>query len=138
MTCPRTPVVFDVPGTPRPKARPRVGARGAVTPKATKAWQQVVAGYAACAGVRPIDGPVKLEVWLDRALTGDGDNYAKSIADALNGLAYLDDSQIVEWAIHMVSLDQLPGRADSVRCRILVAPQAVADQAQAPNLTPRP
>lgn len=138
MTCQRAPIVFDVYGTPRPKARPRVGARGAVTPKATRDWQQVVAAYAACAGVRPITGPVKLEVWLDRALTGDGDNYVKSIADALNGVAYADDSQVVEWAVHMVGLDQIPGRADGVRCRILVCPYALADQTPAPPTTTRP
>ena len=39
---------------------------------------------------------------LSRRLRGDTDNYAKLVMDALNGLAWLDDSQIVSLTVKKV------------------------------------
>lgn len=50
------------------------------------------------AGMRPFAGPIAMYVHVYRARkVGDLDNSAKVLADSLNGIAYQDDSQIVEW-----------------------------------------
>jgi crossover junction endodeoxyribonuclease RusA len=92
-----------VPGVPVPKERPRVvTGRGrrphAFTPARTRDYEQLVAGLALARGVRRIDGPVKLSVsfWCQDARRRDLDNLVKSIKDALNGVAWQDDSQVVE------------------------------------------
>jgi Holliday junction resolvase RusA-like endonuclease len=50
------------------------------------------------AGAEPIVGPVRVEVsfWRSSKRRCDLDNLVKSVTDALNGLAYVDDQQIVE------------------------------------------
>ncbi len=61
------------------------------------AWKDEVGWEAKRAGVRPATGPVSLmvRVWATRP-HGDVDNYLKGVADALNGIAYEDDRQVVE------------------------------------------
>jgi crossover junction endodeoxyribonuclease RusA len=47
-------------------------------------------------GQRPMPGNLKVEITLHRPRkSGDVDNRIKPILDALNGVAYVDDSQIV-------------------------------------------
>lgn len=108
-----TSYTFDVPGTPRPKGRPRVTSRGTYTPKRTKAWEQAVGMSALVAGVRPCAGPVSVELWLCGLLRGDLDNYIKAIMDGLNRVAYHDDAQVVQLAAHMVR-----GRGELCRVRV--------------------
>ena len=57
---------------------------------------------AMAAGARtPYDGAVRLHIvlWLPDNRRRDVDNCAKSICDALNGIAYGDDSQIEELVV---------------------------------------
>lgn len=111
-TC--TSIVFDVPGKPRPKARPRVTSHGTFTPKAAADWERVVGQYAFLAGLRPVDGACEVHVWLcGVGLTGDVDNYLKAILDGLNRVAYADDRQVK--AAHVY---KLTGRG--ALCRIEV------------------
>lgn len=89
---------FEVPGKPQPKQRPRRNSKTGVwyTPSATRKYESLVAQCALAAGVRPFRGPVEMEVeiyWPDKRRR-DLDNTIKSISDALNGIAYQDDSQI--------------------------------------------
>lgn len=51
---------------------------------------------ARCAGCKPTYGPVfvALDIYTRRKM--DLDNVAKSILDGLNGIAYVDDDQVVE------------------------------------------
>lgn len=109
-------VVLHLPGTPQPKGRPRFYKGRAVTDAKTRAAEQsVLAAWLVQAGNRqPHDGPVQVEVafWFrpadswpkwrsSLALAGrwqhtakpDLDNLIK-ILDGLNGVAWLDDSQI--------------------------------------------
>lgn len=114
-------IAFIVPGEPTGKGRPRVSTRGgfarAYTPAKTRAYESEVARAALAAGAEPVDGPLELVVnayhavpksWTkrDRALAIEGairptgprndlDNTVKAVSDALNGVAYRDDGQIV-------------------------------------------
>lgn len=75
-------------------------ARGgrAITYKSAKAkqYQSEVRTRAMLAGLQPLNGPVEVHlVWYRKARRGDLDNRLKVIFDALQGAAYVDDSQIV-------------------------------------------
>jgi Holliday junction resolvase RusA-like endonuclease len=79
------------------------------TDKATRAYEQAIKdAYVAAGGVLH-EGPVNLSVTFkndnititindieaESSLRGDLDNYIKSIMDGLNGVAYLDDKQVL-------------------------------------------
>lgn len=112
-------ISFTIEGKPRGKGRPRVGKFGGrpYTPPATRAAEKEVATLARIArGSAPLmTGTVELAIvavfeppksWKpavrSRALAGeldftgkpDRDNIEKLIADALNGVLWLDDSQV--------------------------------------------
>ncbi len=61
----------------------------------------------AMAGQPPLEGAIKIfiEVYkkiIPTALTfGDWDNHAKAVSDALNGICYLDDKQIIEGHVRL-------------------------------------
>lgn len=103
-----------IPGPPFGKQRPRFSRNRTYTPQATIDAESRVKAIATAAGVEPIDGPVKLTVraiyeppksWSKKrkqealgawkTTKPDADNIFKLIADALNGIAYADDAQIV-------------------------------------------
>lgn len=105
MSCPDD-LVFDVPGTPRPKARPRVTAHGTYTPKEAAAWERTVGLAALSAGMRPHPKGqrVTVTVWLcGVGKSGDVDNYLKAILDGLNGVAYEDDRQVAAAAVYRIN-----------------------------------
>ena len=109
---------FIVPGEPVPKARPRVTRNGRTyTPKKTADYEKLVrASYEEQAGKYFGDGPLmcrislyfpipksygkrKTERIFDKKILytkkPDIDNCVKAILDALNGIAYKDDSQVI-------------------------------------------
>ena len=117
-------VVFEVPGEPIGKARPRVVDGRAYTPNKTKAYEQAVRlAYKQAVKDRPegerfwgadvmlsvqiaafYQVPKKVSREMKAAMLKhkerprkkpDLDNVLKIVSDALNGLAYHDDSQIV-------------------------------------------
>lgn len=116
-------ITFTVPGEPVAKARPRITISGgrahAYTPAKTAAYEQLVAVYAAAAMKKAplLEHPVRLRLgiyckvpgsWSKKrrsdALAGierpakspDIDNIVKALADGMNGIVWVDDSQIVE------------------------------------------
>lgn len=134
------PLVFTVPGTPTPKARPRRSKSGGVyTPKTTtdaeervkRAWLES-GGFTL--GSRPISATVEaffarppshrlkgggLSAAGKRARVPgrcDADNVAKLCLDALNSLAFDDDRQVV--ALHAFKWWCLPGDAERVTVRL--------------------
>ena len=113
---------IHVPGPPVAKGRPRFLKHGGTyTPPKTAAYEKMVKQLAAIKmGSRaPLEGPVRVRVsaflpvppsWTKRRRTaalrgealpigrgsGDADNYAKGAVDAMNGIVFKDDCQIVE------------------------------------------
>ncbi len=99
---------------PVTKGRPRLGRRRkAFTPPRTAEFEAEVARQWAeqHPNDEPMIGPIgmrvvlhtdyiEVEIWelaeshRPKFVTGDVDNYFKSVADGLNGLAYVDDKQV--------------------------------------------
>lgn len=111
-------VFFTVLGPPKGKARPRFSGGHAYTPTATRTYEsQVRTAYNDVAlGVR-FTGPVRMEILafypipksagkarraameagnVQPVKKPDWDNLGKIICDALNGLAWRDDAQVVD------------------------------------------
>jgi Holliday junction resolvase RusA-like endonuclease len=113
-----TAVTFSVPGDPVPQPRVRVSTVGgfgrAYVPKshAVHAYRQAVALAAKAAGCQPHPEPVNVVIDFvfgrpkshlrrsgvranaPRLPRCDLDNMAKAVLDALNGIAWVDDSQV--------------------------------------------
>ena len=138
-----------VPGDPVGKGRPRAfqtrGARRTIkmhTPEKTRAYEQAIAlaGKLAMQGREPLGGPVamRLDIFMpipaswskakrEAALLSsvmpiskpDASNVLKAVEDALNGIAYIDDSQIIDvWVRKRYS--------DEPRVEVIITPLAKA------------
>lgn len=119
-------ILFTIPGEPVGKARARITIAGgrahAYTPAKTAAYEQLVAVYAAAAmkNAPLLEHPVRLHLgiyckvpgsWSKKrkadALAGierpgkkpDLSNILKSVEDAMNGIVYADDAQIVDLVV---------------------------------------
>ena len=109
-------MTFTVPGEPVAKGRPRFARIGphvrTFTPAKTQRYEDTVRLMAQSAGVPLLDGPVRVTieaVWpmkgtplkkgsrpsVPKITKPDADNVAKCICDALNGIAWHDDGQVV-------------------------------------------
>jgi crossover junction endodeoxyribonuclease RusA len=99
-------LLVTIPGEPVPKGRPRFNPRSgrAVTPERTVSAESIVAWHVKEAAqqqgfVLPFQGNVYLSLGFgSKAQPGkepDIDNLIKLVFDALNGVAYLDDKQVV-------------------------------------------
>ena len=106
-------ITIEIVGEPIPQPRARITTRGgfgqAYTPKAhpIHAYRQAIALTWKSAVGKQFDGPLKvtMEFYLTRPKTvkrvwhivkPDGDNLSRGATDALKGVAWVDDSQIVE------------------------------------------
>ena len=71
------------------------------------AYKDKVGWTAKEAGIKKSDRNVKLDIviYLAGGRQGDWDNYGKSIADGLNGIAYIDDQQVKEGRVSVKSCD---------------------------------
>jgi crossover junction endodeoxyribonuclease RusA len=99
------PVIFLVDGIAIAKQSTRFDGHGhAHTSARVKAWQETVAWKAreVMAGREPLSGPVamRLVFILHNHRRVDLDNLNKAVSDALNGIVYLDDNQVVN--LHLV------------------------------------
>ena len=118
--------VFKVPGKVQAKQRPRFNVKNgrAYTPQQTVNYENYVKvcymDYMNQFGWEPLKGPIKAEIEVfmqipksdskkmkEAKISGkirpqvkpDVDNLCKTILDALNGLAYDDDKQVVECTV---------------------------------------
>jgi len=111
-------IIFTIPGEVTAKARPRVTRYGTYTPEKTRNYETLVKEmFHITYGQLMLEGELGIEINLYFQIPKsaskkkkelmekghvrpikrpDWDNCGKAIADALNGLAYRDDSQIVE------------------------------------------
>jgi len=86
-----------IPGRPVPAVR--MTQRGKFVSRAAQrylAYKNQVAWAAKQARIRPVEGPVEVEgvVYIHGGREGDVDNYCKTLLDALNGIAWIDDRQV--------------------------------------------
>jgi len=110
-------IKFTVLGKPQGKGRPRVTRNGTYTPEATKKYQKLIASSVDAEGTYFDGVPIRAVISCyypipksmpkykrDMIINGelypivkpDLDNVAKAILDALNGVLYKDDNQVVE------------------------------------------
>ena len=93
-------VTFTVEGRPRAKQSFRYSRKGGYTDAGVKGWQSTVAQQAALAmrGRDRFAGPVAviLEFYLPDNHRRDADNLSKGVLDALNGIVFDDDAQVVD------------------------------------------
>lgn len=132
---------FTIPGDPVGKGRPRLmrtkaGGVHIHTPDATLRFEERVRYAALAAGARPLEGPLAMEIRCFFALPKsrcrkrkprgqewktsipDLDNLIKAIADALNGLAFADDSQVVQ----VVARKFVAAQGEPARTHVAVYP----------------
>jgi Holliday junction resolvase RusA-like endonuclease len=144
-------IKFEIPGEPVPKARPRLSRYGVYTPKRTSDYEYLVKqSFLSSTNMGPLTGPlfVYMELYYkipksakkaDRIAMEqriirptkrpDVDNCVKSILDALNEVAYKDDSQVVDVfcrkfyanepksVITLMQIDELT--SDKISCTII-------------------
>lgn len=127
-----------VAGQPVGKARPRVTRSGRVyTPKKTQQAEDGIqqAAREAMQGQQMIEGPIYISAAFNMAIPAswtkgkqtqarndelmpttkpDLDNLTKTVLDALNGIVYRDDSQVVQLALSKRYSDQ-PGMFITIR-----------------------
>lgn len=128
-------IVFDVPGDPKGKGRPRFANRGKFTKVYTDAktldYENTIKIFAgkAMGSSPPLDTPISVYLYIrlpipksyskkrrEACFSGserptkkpDIDNIAKAFLDAMNGVIYFDDTQVVD--MHMTKVySAVPG-----------------------------
>lgn len=118
-----TPFAFTVPGAPMTWQRTALYNGRRLTPKKQRAYQSKVRMCAVAAGRAPervrlsrntkLRWSVALLIACPDAHRRDADNFAKQVGDALIGIFWADDSQIVDWHVRMV-VDRERPRLDIV------------------------
>lgn len=127
------PLLIIVEGEPQGKGRPRASSIGGFvrmyTPVRTKAYEDVIISEArACMGARALmAGPVAIEMEIYHSvrkswtkakkaaarlgtvvptIKPDFDNVAKVFCDALNGVVWVDDTQVITATVHKKFADE--------------------------------
>lgn len=105
-------IKFTIYAEPVAQGRPKFAARGKFVtvydPKKSKDWKEFVAVEAKKYGCKPLEGPLRMVLTFRLkkprsapksrkypVVKPDVSNFVKGIEDALNGICYHDDSQIV-------------------------------------------
>lgn len=90
----------EIPARAVPWKAPTVGRHGAFKDKRLKRWQETVALYIAVEKRirQPYEGPI--EVYVDARFSrhpmGDACNILKAVEDAMEGIVYINDRQVVK------------------------------------------
>lgn len=99
-----SPLEIFIPGKPMGKGRPRFNRKtgNVYTDAKTVAKEREISALAQIAmiGRKPFLGAMSMQIDLymkgERTTKVDGDNAAKLVMDALNGVVYGDDKQVVD------------------------------------------
>lgn len=115
--------IFTVKGQPKGKGRPRFTKNGHVyTPESTRIYEEEIKlRYKEKFKDEMLDGNIAVEVFINKKpasylgikkynkllgkycnIKPDTDNVVKAVLDALNGVAYADDKQIIELNIEKI------------------------------------
>lgn len=99
-----------IPGDPIPKQSFRYSHTGGYTDPRVTAWQSSIQYHAEKEGVTLATKPVKviLLFLLKDRRRRDLDNLSKAVLDALNGVAWKDDTQVVDLHI-LKAVSKTPG-----------------------------
>lgn len=98
---------------PVPKERPRTVRRGGkvvtFTPPATRDWEATVGWYAKAHCKQPRSGNFEVTLTFFRKSNRmvDLDNLSKAVLDALNGMMWHDDRQVVALHLYKRQVDKL-------------------------------
>lgn len=133
-------IIFSVEGDPVGKQRPRFSRGRTYTPKKTVDYENLIASKAlsAMCPATPVETPVSIFIWINHAIPAsyskkrkeaclnglefpkkpDLDNVAKLYLDAMNGIVYKDDVQVVKLrvskrydivaSVHVLVREELP------------------------------
>lgn len=98
-------IEFNVSGCPVPKQSFRYASGGGYTAPRVTAWADTVAAAAreAMRGKPPMVGvlAVRLDFSLPHKRRVDADNLSKCVLDAMTGIVYVDDQQVIRLYIHI-------------------------------------
>jgi Holliday junction resolvase RusA-like endonuclease len=127
-------ILFEIPGTPQGKARARTTKFGSYTPEKTVLYENYIKLCYQQVSKVCTDKPLEIfiesvfeptkstsKVQRQAMLSGlikptkkpDIDNIAKTVLDALNGIAYKDDTQVIK-----LTIDKSYGEVSSVKVLI--------------------
>jgi len=122
-------LMYKVEGTPVGKGRPKFARRGnfvsTYTPEKTRSYENAIRKVvkAAMGSSEPLETPISVYLYITKpvpssyskkrskdCLTGierpmkkpDGDNILKCFLDAMNGIVYVDDVQVVDFHVKVV------------------------------------
>jgi crossover junction endodeoxyribonuclease RusA len=108
-------VAFTVPGKPVPLQRHRTRGGRQYLPARSRDYREVVQSHWLAAG-RPSLGDMPLTAsmrFYGAHASADLDNLLKGVLDALNGLAFDDDAQVVCFSgVHKLPADERGARAE--------------------------
>lgn len=123
------------PFVPVAKGRPKFSKFGAYTPKKTREYEEAIKEYYKQSGMETYYGPVQIKLvfqmpipksfskkkiemvkqgFIKHTKRPDADNLGKAVLDALNGVAYEDDSNITVLTI-VKRYSQFPGVTMTIR-----------------------
>lgn len=118
-------IKLTIPIEPVAKQRARVGRFGGYTPKKTARFEKDLAMLVRYClhGAKPMAGPLRLSVRFifvppkkqtrPYPCKSDIDNLQKSFCDALNGVLWVDDVQIIDSkAVKLYAMDGSPSRIE--------------------------
>lgn len=129
-------ITFEWRGKVRGQGRPRFGHGHAYeSPKDTEYKEAIAAAYKAAGGVHFGNAPLHVFIGFNRALPDkykrktrkviqadvfkpDIDNLAKSVLDALNGVAWADDNQIIGLEVRKFGRVEQPDNLDLLHVEI--------------------
>ena len=105
----KSSIKISAPIEPVPFKRTDSNIRRRFNPKRYSEFKETLGFYAkqAMKGQAPFGGAIKINIEVSKKIIptalkyGDWDNHAKAISDALNGICYQDDKQIVEGHIKL-------------------------------------